>query len=422
MTRELGKFRNQKPDLATLDRQLSELPSNVEFCKNCVVSNQRPRTVFNDQGICSACEWAWEKDHVIDWDDRLRQLNELCGRFRSTDGSYDVIVPGSGGKDSAFVAHQLKHRFGMTPLCVTWAPFEWTNIGWRNLRNFVNSGFFTIVGQPDGVLHRKLSRLAFELKGDAWEPFAYGQKAWAYHIAQKFGVKLIFYGENGELEYGGSTKYKHMPKESSEDWEKQYYKGSGVDELVKYGIDKGILENTEVKRADLRWYKAQDPEVIKGLGLEMHWFSYYQKWTPQENFYYAVKHTGMELNDEGRTESTYTKYASLDDKMDGFHFYLAYMKFGLGRCSRDAQQDIRRNHITREEGVALVERYDHEFPIKHYKWMLSYLGITEEFFWDVMDFYRQHSNVWKSSNGKWRLAHTVWGGERDDQSNCIKRV
>src|SRR5690606_29232885 len=132
----------------------------------------------------------------------------LCDKYRSKDGSFDVIVPSSGGKDSCFVAHQLKHVYGMHPLCVTWTPFEWTDIGWRNLRAFHNSGYDIIIGQPNGEIHRKLARLAFELKGDAWEPFAYGQKAWAFHIALRFGVQLIMYGENGELEYGGSDKYK----------------------------------------------------------------------------------------------------------------------------------------------------------------------------------------------------------------------
>jgi len=391
----------------SIDRQFEELSKEVKFCRNCVVSNQRPRTIFNSEGICPACQWAYEKDHEVDWDSREKELEELCDKYRSKDGSFDVVVPGSGGKDSGFVAYQLKHRFGMHPLCVTWAPFEWTDIGWQNLKNFVASGFNNIIGQPDGVLHRKLTRLAFELKGDAWEPFTYGQKAWAYHIAQKFGIKLIFYGENGELEYGGSDKYKNLPKEGAEEWEYEYFKGASVDELVKFGIDKGIIKEGEINKNTLQWYKAQPPEVIKDLGIEMHWYSYYVKWTPQENYYYSVRHTGFMPNDEGRTESTYTKYASLDDKSDGFHFYLGYMKFGLGRASRDAQQDIRRNHITRDEGVILVRRYDHEFPKKHFNWFLNYLGITEEFFWQVMDFYREKSNVWKKEYGKWVLKHVV---------------
>lgn len=397
--------------LISIDRQFNELPEEVQFCKNCVVSNQRPRTEFNEDGVCSACQWSYEKDHVINWDIRQEELKELCDRHRKNDGTFDVIVPGSGGKDSAFVAHQLKHRFGMNPLCVTWAPFDWTDIGWKNLKNFVGAGFNNIIGQPDGVLHRKLSRLAFEIKGDAWEPFTYGQKAWAFNIAQKWGVKLIMYGENGELEYGGSTKYKDKPKEGPEEWEREYFKGASVDELVEHGLRTGILNKSDIKENTMQWYKAPAPQVIEDMGLEMHWYSYYEKWTPQENFYYAVKHTDFKLNDEGRTECTYTKYASLDDRADGFHFYLAYMKFGLGRCSRDAQQDIRRNHITREEAVALVKRYDHEFPRKHFKWFLNYLGITEEFFWQVMDFYREKSHAWEKRHGKWVLKDTVWGEE-----------
>lgn len=395
------------PILRTLDRQLSALPKEIVYCRNCVISNQRPRTRFNAEGICSACQWAWEKDHAVDWRSRDREMRELCDRYRSKDGSYDCIVPGSGGKDSAFVAHQLKHRFGMTPLSATWAPFEWTNIGWKNLKAFIRSGFFTMVGHPNADLHRKLSRAAFEVKGDAWEPFTFGQKAWAFHVASLTGIKLIFYGENGELEYGGSTKYKNLPKESPDDWEKDHFKGGNVDELVRFCVERGLLKKGETRPADLSWYRPPPAEKIQGQGLEMHWYSYYQKWTPQENFYYAAKFTGFETNDEGRTESTYTKYASLDDKLDGFHFYLAYMKFGLGRASRDAMQDILRHHITRDEGVALVHRYDHEFPKKNFKWLLDYLQISEDFFWQVMDFYRGQSNAWEKKGGVWKLKSIV---------------
>ncbi|MCX6126531.1 MAG: N-acetyl sugar amidotransferase [Proteobacteria bacterium] len=391
----------------TLDSQISDLPKEVVFCKNCVVSNQRPRTEFNELGICSACQWAFSKDHEINWTERERELQDLCDRNRSSDGSFDCVVPGSGGKDSAFVAHQLKFKYNMNPLCVTWAPFDWTPIGWKNLKAFVDSGFYNIIGMPDGVLHRKLAKAAFILKGDAWEPFAYGQKAWAFHIAQKHKIKLIFYGENGELEYGGSVKYKNLPKEPPEDWEKQYFKGAGVDRLVQSAVESGFLNSHEIKPRSLDWYKAPHPDLIHEVGCEMHWYSYYKKWTPQENFYYAARHTGFLLNDEGRTECTYTKYASIDDRADGFHFYLAYMKFGLGRCSRDAQQDVRRNHITRQEAVALVRRYDHEFPGKHLGWFLNYLGITEEFFWEIMNMYRATSNVWKKVDDSWILQHVV---------------
>lgn len=391
-----------------LDTQMPELPKDIVFCKNCVTSNQRPRIGFDEEGVCSACQWAYEKDYVVNWDLREEELKELLGRHRSKDGSFDVIVPGSGGKDSGFVAHQLKYRYGMHPLCVTWAPFDWTDIGWKNLKSFIASGFNNIIAQPDGQIHRKLSRLSFELIGDAWQPFTYGQKAWAFHIAEKFNVKLIFWGENGELEYGGATEYKNKPKEDPDVWEKYYFRGTTVDKLVKIGLERGIFSKEEISNNTLQWYKPLPPERLLGKGIEMHWYSYYEKWTPQENFYYCVRHTGFNTNDEGRTESTYTKYVSLDDKQDGFHFYLGYMKFGMGRATRDASQDIRRHHITREEGVALVRRYDDEFPRKHFKWFLHYLNITEETFWEVMDFWREQSNVWKKENGVWKFKKAVY--------------
>jgi len=393
--------------MQTLDRQFEELPKEVQFCRNCVVSNQRPRTKFNEEGICSACQWAREKDFAVDWEKRDQELRALLDRHRSRTGEFDVIVPCSGGKDSTLVAHQLKHRYGMNPLCVTWAPFEHSEIGFRNFQNFIRAGFNNILAHPDGQLHRKLARLAFELKGDPWELFAFGQKAWAFHLAAKFGVSLIFYGENGELEYGGSVKYKNQPKEGPEEWEYAYYKGAGVDKLVQMGIERGIIDPKEATPSALQWYRAPHPDVIQKMGLEMHWFSYYHKWVPQENFYYAATHAGFETNDFGRSEGTYTKYASLDDKLDGYHFYLSYIKFGMGRASRDAQQDIRRHHITREEGVALVRRYDGEFPKRYFKWLLEYLDVSEEFFWKVIDHYRSLSNVWERRDGEWIMKFPV---------------
>lgn len=391
----------------TLDNQLADIPEDIIFCKNCVLSNQRPRTIINEQGICKACEWAYEKDHTVDWDSRRKELEELCDRHRSKDGSFDVVVPGSGGKDSGFVAHQLKYRYGMHPLCCTWAPFEWTDIGWRNLKAFIDAGYNNLIGQPDGILHRKLTRCAFECVGDAWQPFTYGQSSWAYHIAAQYNIKLTFMGENGELEYNGYDKYKNVPSQGIDALEDEHFKGAGVDKIVNYGIEKGIIKEEEVLPQTTQWYKPPPLDVVKKKNIEKHWFSYYEKWTPQENYYYAVKHTGFCPNDAGRTECTYTKYASLDDKADGFHYYLGYMKFGLGRATRDAMQDIRRNHITREEGVALVHRYDHEFPKKHFHWFLDYLNISEEFFWEVMDFYRSKSKVWQKKYGKWELKKTV---------------
>ncbi len=389
----------------TIDTQYNTLPKKVIFCKNCVVSNQRPRITFNKEGICSACQWAFEKNAKIDWKKREKELIQLCDKFRSRQGNFDVIVPGSGGKDSCYVAHQLKFKYKMNPLCVTWSPFEYTKIGQQNLKSFIDSGFTNILGQPNGNIHRKLSKLCFELIGDMWQPFTYGQKSFAFHIAMKFGIKLIMYGENGELEYGGNDKYKYLPKEGVEEWENQYFRGNNIDKFIDIGLQKKIFKKNEVNNSDIKFYKSPEPNEILKSKAEMHWFSYYKKWIPQENYYYAFKNTGFRPNPEGRSSGTYTKYSSLDDMCDGIHWYQAYSKFGMGRASRDAQQDIRMNHITRDEGVRLVKKYDHEIPLRDLNFFLKYVDISSEYFWEVINNYKKISNVWKKINNKWILKY-----------------
>jgi hypothetical protein len=248
--------------------------------------------------------------------------------------------------------------------------------------------------------------VAFELKGDAWEPFAYGQKNYAFHIALKFKIPLLFYGENGEVEYGGSLQDADKPRDPVKDWDILYNKGTNVDALAAAGEEMDIFKPGEVVEQTFELYRTPDLKEIAKLGAQMHWLSYYRKWVPQENFYYSQIHTGFTVNEDGRSEGTYSKYASLDDKQDGFHFYLAYIKFGIGRATSDAAHEIRDGHITREEGVALVRRYDGEFPKKHFPWFLDYLGISEAHFWEVIDSWRP-PHLWEKRNGEWLLKYRV---------------
>ena len=146
----------------------------------------------------------------------------------------------------------------------------------------------------------------------------------------------------------------------------------------------------------------------------MHWMSYYRQWFPQENYYYATENTGFKPR-IGRSESTYTRFASLDDDTDGVHWLLGYVKFGLGRASSDAAHEIREDHFTRDEGIKLVQKYDHEYPEKDIKNFIDYVGISRENFDEVIEFYHTQSpNIWKKVNNKWKLRHTLLNNGTDD--------
>lgn len=377
-------------------KRMYNLPEKVVFCKKCTVSNQRPRITFDADGVCSACRFAEYKKSQIDWRQREAELVELCNRHRKTDGSYDVIVPCSGGKDGGFVAHQLKYKYGMHPLTVTWAPLQATEIGRRNLDAFIHAGFDNVLGTPNGKVTKLMTNLAFQHLGDPFQPFIYGQTHFPLSMAVKHNVSLIMYGENGEVEYGGDMKNAFRPTRDIEDHDKHYFSGLPPEFWVDHGVS----------LSDLHAFMSPKYEDILRNKTEIHFLGYYKSWDPQENFYYCAEHTGFSPNTE-RSEGTYSKYASLDDRIDGFHYYLGFIKFGIGRTTSDTAHEIRDGKITREEGVALVRKYDGEFPAKYFKEFLDYVGITEEQFHEVVDSWRS-DHIWEKVNGVWKLKHTVY--------------
>jgi N-acetyl sugar amidotransferase len=375
--------------------KLYNLPEEVRFCVKCTMSNQRPRISFDEKGVCSACNFA-EAKREFDWQERERELVDLCNRHRNSNGEYDVIVPCSGGKDGSFVAHQLKYKYGMNPLSVTWAPLKPTEIGRRNLDAFIQAGFDNILGTPNGIVTRRLTRLATQHLGDPFQPFIYGQTNFPLHMAVKYNVPLVMYGENGEVEYGGDLKNALRPTRDIEDHDKHYFSGLPPEFWEEHGVS----------LADLHPFMAPKYDAIKNNRTEIHFLGYYKYWDPQENYYYCREHTGFAPNPD-RSEGTYSKYASLDDRIDGFHYYLGFVKFGIGRTTSDASHEIRDSKITREEGVALVRRYDGEFPQKYYHEFLDYCGITDEEFQDMVDSWRS-DHLWRETGNGWELRHAVW--------------
>lgn len=393
------------------------LPREVRFCRRCVISNQRPSSAiefrhqadskkvtiaFDDEGICDACRYAERKGAEVDWEERDARLRDLCDRFRSRNGAYDCLVPGSGGKDSVFASHILKTKYGMHPLTVTWAPHLYTDVGWRNFQNWIHrGGFDNYLFTPNGEIHRTLTRLAFTNLLHPFQPFILGQKNFAPKMALRYGLPLVFYGEN-EAEYGNAIDENTDARRkldyfavTEEDLDSIYLGGVALTEMEAHGIQPAQLEP----------YLPADPDVLEGAGIEVHYLGYYLKWTPQNNYYYSVEHCGFEANSE-RTEGTYSKYSGIDDKTDPFHYWTTLVKFGIGRTTYDASQEISNNHIDREEAVALVHRYDEEFPRKFFPEFLEYLNLEEVEFFEIVDSFRS-PHLWEKTNDGWTLRYKV---------------
>ncbi len=400
------------------------LPKKIIFCKNCVMSNQRPSSIseffhtkdrknakylkINEQdGICDACKQNYIKNK-INWKEREKKLVKLLDKHRKKNGEYDCLIPGSGGKDSAFQAHVLKYKYNMNPLIVTWPPIIYTDYGLQNYNNWINiGGFDALIVRPNGRVMKELTKLSITNLFHPFQTFILGQKNIAPKIASKFGIKLVFYGEN-EAEYGNP-----IAENNSSLRKKSYFAVKNYNNIYLAGIKiSELIKKYKFKYRDLKIFLPTSDKEINKNKIEIHYLGYYLKWIPQEAFYYAVKNTGFSPR-PFRTQGTFSKYNSIDDKIDDLHYYTTFIKFGIGRATYDASQEIRNKHLTREEGKNLVKKYDGEFPDRYFSEIMKFLEIKEETFFKICDKFRS-SHLWKRVKSTWRLRHTVNKDGTDD--------
>ena len=251
---------------------------------------------------------------------------------------------------------------------------------------------------------------------------AIGQRHLAAKLAAMHDIKLMVDGESG-AEYGNpSTENENAKREFAE---YEYFTSSSDEDVFLGGTSFAELKKDfGFTKTDFEPYMPIDPAVVESKGLEVHYLGYYVKWHPQSAYYYAVEHGGFEAAPE-RTLGTYSKYNSIDDKMDDLHYYTTFIKFGIGRATYDAAQEVRSGDIDRDEAVALVRKFDGEYPDRFEKELFEYMSVREsefgakiagkfdtpimdrEYFFDLCDSFRS-PHLWKRENGAWKLRHAVF--------------
>lgn len=355
------------------------------FCSKCLAMSTRPRITFDEFGVCSACQWASEKK-ILDWDFRQQQLLDLLELHRGK-GQFDCLVPVSGGKDGSYVAYNLKHKYGMNPLCLTITPPLALPLGEENLRAFRESGYDHISVSPNPEAMRVINTVGFERMGFPYYGWLTAIHTAVLRIAQKFEIDLIFYGEDGEVEYGGGSETKHDPIYGVEYQKKVYLEG---------GIT-GVLAHSGLSPRDKYWFEYPDMATAN-ISLT-HW-SYFEDWDPYRNYLIAKEFTGLKENLD-TNEGTFTNFAQNDQALYSLHAYLMYLKFGFGRANQDACIEVRRGAMDRHQAVNLVRIYDGEFPENHLESYLEYFQMSEERFNSVLDGFANTSLLTRQSPGRW---------------------
>ena len=360
----------------------------VTWCSNCLNMSTRPRIKFDHRGWCNACQWM-ERKKTLDWSKREKELVDLLAKYKSKNGGFDCLVPVSGGKDGSYVAYRLKHDYGMNVLALTISPALPLDIGEENLKNFVKSGFNHISVNPNQEAMREFNRMGFIEMGFPYYGWLVGIHSCVVSIAAKFNIPLIFYGEDGEVEYGGSTETSERPGYDVGYMKRIYLEG---------GYDK-VLNKLNVNQGELEFWRFPSDEECKDKEIFITHWSYFENWDPYRNYLIAKEHCGLKENTDSNS-GTFTNFAQNDQALYALHTYLMYLKFGFGRATQDAGIEIRRGAMTRDQGVNLVRVYDNCYPEQFESLYLDYYRLTKDEFDAVLDRYA-NKNLFEKINGRW---------------------
>ncbi len=356
------------------------------WCKNCINNSERPRITFDKRGWCNACQWSEEKKR-LNWDKRRKELKSILKKYKSN-GDYDCIVPVSGGKDGTYVTHKLRDELGLRPLTVTSRPPLETEIGKKNISKFLEHDFDHVHVTANYKTMRTLNKLGFIKKGSPYYGWLVSIFSVVIRVAIQQKINLIFYAEDGEIEYGGSTKNKNKAIFDAQYMIKNYFEG-GYHE---------ILKQSKLDKKDLYWFKFPENEVRKNKIALTHW-SYFEPWDSYRNYLVSKEKYNLQEK-ENQNPGTFTNFAQNDQALFSLHTYLMYLKFGFGRATQDVGIEIRRGAMTRDQGINLANLYDNHYPEEFIDQYLEYYKMSHKEFSKVIDFWA-NKKIFKKVKNRW---------------------
>jgi N-acetyl sugar amidotransferase len=351
----------------------------------------KPDLAFNDDGVCSACTAAENKNIGIDWKKREADFLKIIEHYRLPKGQigYDCLIPVSGGKDSTYQAYFMKEICGLNPLCVCFETTNLTELGQKNIDNISKMGIDLIYFKKNYNVYKKMVVESFKRVGDEMWPNHIGIFTVPVIFAVKFNIPLIIWGENPQQEYGGPNLESVKNNILNRKWLEEFggLLGNRIQDMV--GVE-GIEEK------DLTPYFYPSDEEIEKVGVTGVFLGSYFFWDARKQLE-IVKKFGFSVKEDGPVEGTYTNYENLDEKMHGLHDYLKFVKYGFGRTTDHACIDIRNNRLTREDGLKLVNEFEGKYPYESINAFIEYSGLTKLEIDNIIDSYT-NTLIFKQDN------------------------
>lgn len=367
----------------------------MKICSRCLYTTNHPLYLtLDDEEICSGCRVHEEKD-VLDWNLRTQKLEEILNQYKNINGNnYDCIIPVSGGKDSYFIVHTVKYKFGMNPLLVSYNKHYNTDRGIRNLANLktlMDCDLMMLTVNPEKV--KKITRATIRRIGSIYWHCIAGQTVFPVQMAVKLKIPLIIWGAHQGVDQVGM--FSHLDEvEMTRKYRKEHdLMGLEAEDLINNDFDNITLD-------DINAFCYPDDKEIERIGVRGIYLNNYIRWDSKSQHEQMIEKYGYETNYQTRTFDNYNDVDCFN--YSDVHDYIKYAKHGYGKVTDHVCREIRLKRMTRETGIELINSYTSIKP-KYLNLFLNWLSLNENAFHYLID---QHRNekIWKrNETWEWEL-------------------
>lgn len=374
----------------------------IKYCKSCLFPNTKPDIFFNNKDICDACISAERKhkniENNLDWNERKKEFEKIIEEklINKHEREYDCIVPVSGGKDSTWQTHVMKKKHGLRTLAVTFDQFDQSDIGLHNLEILKSIGVDHIHFSLNPNIVKKLVFKGFDTIGDPYWVNHVGMFTVPIHIAVKFRIPLIVYGENPIFEYGG-PKHSRDNMIMNKRWRQEFGGMRGYREEDM--LDEEISEN------DIKMLFYPSDEDIEKNNIQAIFYGYYFKWRPSKHTKFVKEQYGWKSLKKAPSGS-YMKEENCDMEFIDIRESIKYLKYGYGRATDQLNIEIRDKLISRKEALKIVKKIDGKVSKKNIKKFCEYLNISFTEYNNIINNFVNKELFYLSNKGNWKLKKT----------------
>ncbi len=345
----------------------------MKRCTKCLLPETHESISFDEQGVCSICRQVEFKTGQIDWEQRKKDLSELIESHRGK-YDYDCIVPFSGGKDSVWTLYYLMKEFKVKPLVVRFDHgFLRPNLNENTIKVLRSLGADFISFTPNWKVVQKLMLQSFLEKGDFCWHCHTGIFSYPMHIAIKYKVPLIFWGEPS-AEYTSYYSY-DQPEEVDE---------KRFNRFVNLGItalDMAVRLGGDLDERDFKPYTYPSLKDLRALNYKSVCLGSYIPWDVKMQSKTIMDELGWKGDLVENVPEQYN-YEKIECHMQGVRDYIKYIKRGYTRPTALASIDIRHDRLTREEGELMIDAYEGKKPAS-LEIFLEMVGLTENEFFEI---------------------------------------